>query len=152
MKFFFIKIFCFFVILTLYKTTYSQLYEFPQNYFRLPLDIPVSISGTFGELRNNHFHSGIDFKTQEKEGYNVYAVADGYISRIRVSAWGFGNALYITHNNGYMSVYGHLQSFNPKITSYLRKKQYETQSFEQDLFLPKKLIKIKKRRYYSIVR
>lgn len=144
MKFFFIKIFCFFVILTLYKTTYSQLYEFPQNYFRLPLDIPVSISGTFGELRNNHFHSGIDFKTQEKEGYNVYAVADGYISRIRVSAWGFGNALYITHNNGYMSVYGHLQSFNPKITSYLRKKQYETQSFEQDLFLPKKLIKIKK--------
>jgi len=144
MKMFFDKFLHILIAIIWFVNSYSQSVEFPQNYFGLPIDIPLSISGTFGELRSNHFHSGVDFRTQEKEGYKIYSVADGYISRIRVSAWGFGNALYITHNNGYMSVYGHLQSFNSKITNYLRTKQYESQSFEKDLHLPKKLINVKK--------
>ncbi len=138
------KLFLVFTIVSCFKIANAQNINYIKNYFRFPLDIPASISGTFGEIRNNHFHSGIDFRTQEKEGYKVFAVADGYVSRIRVSAWGFGNALYITHNNGYMSVYGHLLSFNSKITDYLRQKQYETQSFEQDLHLSHGKIRVKK--------
>ncbi len=83
--------------------------KYPTDYFRSPLDIPLQLSGNFGELRPNHFHAGFDFKTQQKEGLNVYAVADGYISRIKISNAGYGKAIYITHPNGYTSVYGHLQ-------------------------------------------
>ena len=108
---------------------------YPDKYFRLPLDIPMSLSGTFGEIRPNHLHSGIDLRTNQVEGYPVYAVADGYISRIRVQAWGFGNALYIDHPNGYTSVYGHLQRYNEKITSWLRQRQYDLQQFEVDIAL-----------------
>lgn len=108
---------------------------YPDKYFRLPLDIPMSLSGSFGEIRPNHLHSGIDFRTNQVEGYPVYAVADGYISRIRVQAWGFGYALYIVHPNGYTTVYGHLQRYNEKITSWIRKQQYDLKQFEVDISL-----------------
>ena len=107
--------------------------QYPQDYFRSPLGIPLVLSGTFGELRNNHFHAGIDVKTQGKEGLNVYAVADGYVSRIRISPYGYGRALYIDHPNGYTSVYGHLKTFNKEIEAYIKKKQYETESFDINL-------------------
>lgn len=118
--------------------------KYPQNFFRWPLDIPIQILGTFGELRPNHFHSGIDIKTQEREGIPTYAVADGYISRIRIQASGFGNALYITHPNGYVSVYGHLQRYNSTITAFIRKAQYQLETFEIDTLLPKDLLKVNK--------
>ncbi len=118
--------------------------KYPTDYFNPPLNIPLQLAGTFGELRSNHFHSGIDIRTQGKEGFNVYAPADGYVSRIKVSAWGFGNALYITHPNGYVTVYGHLKAFNSTITNYLRRIQYEKESFNQNLFLPKNKIAVKK--------
>jgi hypothetical protein len=111
--------------------------DYPQNYFRKPLDIPLYLSGTFGELRNNHFHAGLDFKTQQKEGFEVYAAAEGYISRIKISNWGYGKAIYITHPKGYTTVYAHLKKFNPTIEKYLKKRQYEKESFEIQLF-PKK--------------
>lgn len=107
---------------------------YPQGDFINPLDIPLNLAGNFGELRSNHFHSGFDFRTNSEEGYLVKAVADGYVSRIKVSAFGYGNALYITHKNGYVSVYGHLQRYDSTITNYLIKKQYELESFEVDLF------------------
>ena len=103
--------------------------------FRNPLDIPVLLSGNFGELRSNHFHSGIDFKTQGVEGKPIHSVQDGYVSRISVSPWGYGNGLYITHSNGTTTVYGHLQKFSPKITDYLKEKQYEQESFNVNLTL-----------------
>ena len=111
--------------------------NYPQGDFINPLDIPLSLAGNFGELRSNHFHSGFDFRTNGEEGYLVRAVADGYVSRIKVSAYGYGNALYITHQNGYVSVYGHLQRYDSTISNYLKAKQYELESFEVDLF-PKK--------------
>ncbi|WP_313791414.1 M23 family metallopeptidase [Lacinutrix neustonica] len=86
---------------------------YPQEYFQSPLDIPVVLAGTFAELRSNHFHSGLDIKTQNVEGLKVYGIADGYISRIKVAHYGYGKALYITHPNGYTSVYAHLQKFSP---------------------------------------
>ncbi|MFZ4400284.1 MAG: M23 family metallopeptidase [Bacteroidales bacterium] len=118
--------------------------QYPVNYFSSPLHIPLYLAGTFGELRSNHLHSGVDIRTQEKEGFNVYAPANGYVSRIKVSAWGFGNALYITHPNGYVTVYGHLKAFNTAITAYLRKIQYEKESFDQDLAIPRNKLRIKK--------
>jgi murein DD-endopeptidase MepM/ murein hydrolase activator NlpD len=106
--------------------------EYPKADFRPPLDLPPIISGSFGELRGNHFHSGMDFKTNQRQGYPVYAVADGFISRLRVQSVGFGNAIYITHPNGFSTVYGHLQRFNDRIAQTVKNYQYRIESFEVD--------------------
>ncbi len=130
------------ILLTCYIIIISLSKVFSQNsdssFYRSPIDYPISLSGNFGELRNNHFHSGIDIRTGGEEGKIIYAVADGYVSRIKVSAFGYGNALYITHKNGQVSVYGHLKSYSNKITSFIRAEQYKIESFEIDLF-PNKL-------------
>jgi hypothetical protein len=102
--------------------------------FRNPLNIPTSLSGTFAEFRANHFHSGIDFRTQGTTGHKVYACEQGYISRILVSPVGFGKALYITHPNGYTTVYGHLDTFNDDITAYVRQQQYRQERFAVNLY------------------
>lgn len=117
---------------------------YPKNYFRNPLDIPITLAGNFGEIRNNHFHSGLDFKTENREGLPVYAVADGYVSRIKVQAAGYGNALYITHPNGFVTVYGHLSAYNNAITAVLRKEQYRSESFEVDMTLTPDVLPVKK--------
>ena len=122
-----------FLLLFLPAFGFSQN-PYPQDYFRSPLDITLIPSGTFGELRSNHFHSGLDIKTQQREGLDVFAVADGYISRIKISHYGYGKALYITHPNGYVSVYGHLQKFSPAIESYIKNLQYEQETFEIEVF------------------
>ncbi|MES2410198.1 MAG: M23 family metallopeptidase [Bacteroidota bacterium] len=109
--------------------------QYPKDYFRSPLDIPLQLSGNFGELRPNHIHSGFDCKTQKKEGFNVYAVADGYISRIKISEFGYGKAIYITHPNGYTTVYGHLQSGYRVIEKAIKKEQYKAKSYEIDITL-----------------
>ncbi len=108
--------------------------KYPTDYFINPLDIPLVLSGTFGELRSNHFHAGIDIKTQQKEGLKVVAAGDGYVSRIKVSHWGYGKALYITHANGYTTVYGHLKKFSPSIEAYVKKRQYKKESFTIQLY------------------
>ena len=111
---------------------------------RQPLDLPILLSGNFGELRNNHFHSGIDFKTQGVEGKAVHAVQEGYVSRISVSPWGYGNGLYLTHPDGTTTVYGHLQRFAPSIAEYLKTQQYEQESFNVNLFLTPDQLPVKK--------
>ena len=99
-----------------------------------PLDIPIYLSATFGELRPNHLHAGIDIKTQGVEGKKVYAVADGYISRIGVSPYGYGNVLYITHYDGYTSVYAHLQKFSGEIARYVKQYQYAHKKFTSQIY------------------
>lgn len=94
-----------------------------------PLDIPLAISGTFGEIRSNHFHAGLDIKTGGKQGLKVRTVLDGSVSRIRVSTTGYGKAVYIDHPNGTTSVYAHLKNFSPKIESYIKEAQYEKESY-----------------------
>lgn len=116
----------------------------PKNYYLHPLDIKLNLSGSFGEIRTNHFHSGLDIKTNQREGYPVYAVADGYISRIRVQIGGFGYALYVDHPNGTTSVYAHLQKFNPTISLFLKNHQYKLQSFAVDFPLTPIEIPVKK--------
>lgn len=108
--------------------------NYPKDYFRRPLDIPLQLAGNFGELRNNHFHAGFDFRTQQKEGFNVYAAADGYVSRIKYSTYGYGKAIYITHPNGYTTLYGHLQDAAGPIYDYIKNYQYKNQVFEFEYF------------------
>jgi len=112
-----------------------QSRQYPKNFFRYPLDLPPVTAGSFGELRPNHFHSGLDFKTNQTTGYPVHAAFDGYISRLRVEFGGFGNAIYIAHPNGYTTVYGHIERFSPAMTKILRDSQYKKQSFEVDFNL-----------------
>lgn len=102
--------------------------------FRVPFDFPLYLSGNFGELRPNHFHGGLDFKTQGVEGKPVHSIEDGYVSRISIAPGGYGNALYITHPNGYTSVYGHLKTYAPAIASYVADEQYARETFEVNLF------------------
>lgn len=106
----------------------------PKGYFSSPLGIGLTVTGAFGEIRPNHFHSGIDFSVLKKEGMPVYAIADGFVSRIKISPFGFGNALYIDHPNGFTSVCGHLFGYSDTIRSYARQQQYSLKSFEVDLF------------------
>ena len=105
--------------------------------FISPLDIPFSLSGTFGEPRNTHFHLGIDIKTQGKEGWEVKSISSGHISRIRVSLGGYGKALYIDHPDKTSSVYAHLKKFGPKIEAYIKSLQYKKESYTIQKF-PKK--------------
>lgn len=114
--------------------TFVNVYAQPAGYFRNPLDIPIALSANFAEIRTNHFHSGFDLRTNGETGYKVYAAADGVVSRIKVSAGGFGNVLYLSHPNGYMTVYAHLDRFNDVIASYVKQQQYAKQSFEVELF------------------
>ena len=99
-----------------------------------PLKTPITLSGTFGEIRSNHFHSGIDIKTGGIQGEAVYSIYDGYVSRVKVSGTGFGKAIYIDHPNGTTSVYAHLKNFNKAITEYVKSMQYANQTFEIDLY------------------
>ncbi|WP_190809295.1 M23 family metallopeptidase [Flagellimonas sp. S3867] len=108
--------------------------KYPSDAFRSPMEIPLVLAGTFGELRSNHFHSGIDIKTQGRQGLPIIAIADGTVARIKVSHWGYGKALYIAHPNGYTSVYAHLRKFSPEIEAYIKKLQYKKQSYEVEAF------------------
>ena len=128
-------------IMCLTAICYGQ--KHPQD-FHPPLDIPLVLSGTFGELRSNHFHAGIDIKTKGQSGLRVYAIADGFVSRIKVSPWGYGKALYITHDNGYSSVYAHLMRYNGAIQEFVISNQYENQSYDIELFPEKDALRVKK--------
>ena len=102
--------------LVLNRALPSENYD--KNYFRSPVDIKLAIVSNFGELRNNHFHNGLDIRTNGQEGLNIYSVADGYVSRIKISHIGYGLVMYVTHPNGYVSVYAHLKSFNDTISLF----------------------------------
>lgn len=102
--------------------------------FISPLKIPLLITGGFAELRANHIHSGIDLSTKSEIGQPVYAAANGFISRIKVEAGGFGKAVYIDHPSGYTTVYAHLDAFRDDIAEYVRNQQYAVQKFSVDLF------------------
>ncbi len=106
------------------------------KYYASPLNIPLSLSGNFGELRPDHFHTGLDFRTERKTGLPVYSSAEGSVSRIVVSPTGFGRALYIDHSNNTTTVYGHLLRFRQDIEKYVKAEQYQRRSFAVDLRLP----------------
>jgi hypothetical protein len=134
------------IIFTLFLFTgYTQTNEeIDHNYFAIPVKIPIFLSGNFAELRPNHFHAGIDIKTQGKTGVPIYAAADGYVARITISPSGYGKVMYVNHPNGTTTVYGHLDRFASKIEEYVRMNQYEKQSFSIDLNIPEETLPVKK--------
>ncbi len=117
------------IISILFFNTLSDDYPKDKSIFISPVKIPLFLSANFGELRIDHFHSGLDIKTQGVTGKEVVAAADGYIYRISVSPGGFGKALYIRHPSGYSTVYGHLDRFTPEIEEYVKIQQYEKKSY-----------------------
>jgi hypothetical protein len=131
-------------LLFVFAVSLASSQPYPQNYFGNPIDTPFVLAGTFGEIRSDHFHTGIDISTNNKQGKPVYAAADGFISRIKVSATGFGKALYITHPNGFVTVYAHLKNFSEPIEKYVRKVQYKNESFEMDDSPDRDKFKVKK--------
>ena len=130
------------ILLLLSGCLFSQTEIFPK--YPNPVKIPVYLSATFAEIRTNAFHAGVDIRTQGVEGKEVFAVADGYVSRIGVSPYGYGKVLYITHNDGFTSVYAHLSKFNKNIGEFVKSKQYEDKSFTQNIYLDENEFPIKR--------
>ena len=145
MKLFCHKLFIFSILFFIFllKNTFSQNYEYKTDFVN-PLGIELRLSANFGELRTNHFHTGIDFKTQGNIGKNVYSVDKGYISRIKISPWGYGKTLYITHPNGLTSVYAHLDKYLGEIEKYIKSEQIKAQSFCIELFPDSNLLIVEK--------
>lgn len=123
---------------------YSQS-DVRKSVYRPPLDIPIFLSGTFGELRSDHFHSGMDIRVGGKEGLPIYAIADGYVSRVGVSPVGFGKVLYINHQaTDHTSVYAHLQNFAPRIAQWVKQQQYDQKKFSINIYTAAELFPVKK--------
>ncbi|GAC1424523.1 MAG: M23 family metallopeptidase [Chitinophagaceae bacterium] len=118
--------------------------NYPKGYFRSPLDIPISLAGNFGELRPNHYHMGLDLKTDHHENMPVHAAAGGYIAKIKIEPAGFGRAIYINHPNGFTTVHGHLNAFIPALDAWLKQQQYRQESWRVFLDVPPNLFPVKK--------
>ncbi len=135
------------ILIYLFTLNLTAQIKFEKNYFRLPINIDFKISSNFGEIRPNHFHAGLDISTNTKSGINYYSVADGYISRILTSPRGLGNAIYITHPNGYVTVYAHMSEFRDDIAEYIYKLQHNKQQFEQNVYPLPHIFPLKKGDY-----
>jgi len=116
---------------------------YPKGYFRNPLNILMNLSGNFGELRPNHFHMGLDLRTNKKVNLPVYAAADGYIAKVKIEPGGFGRAIYINHPNGFTTVYAHLNDFNQRLEQYIKRQQYEQESWSIFIDIPPELFPVK---------
>lgn len=123
-----------------------SVFCFSQNPFRYvwPIDSPGVITANYGELRPNHFHAGIDFTTNGKINLPIYSIEEGYVSRIRVGPYGYGKCVYITHPNGKVSVYAHLNAFSMKIANLAIENQYATQNFEIDFILKPRSVYVRR--------
>jgi murein DD-endopeptidase MepM/ murein hydrolase activator NlpD len=134
-------------VLTVTITANGQFFapaNYARDYFRNPLNVPISLSGNFGELRPNHYHMGFDIRTQQRENLPVYASADGYIARVKIEPAGFGRAIYINHPNGYTTVYCHLNDFSPALEGYVKQQQYRLESWRVMLDIPAEIFPVKK--------
>lgn len=130
----------FFAIILLISTVgRAQLFpakDYPRDYFAYPLEAKVGVVANFGELRPNHFHMGLDCRTEQVQNKRVLAAADGYIARIKIEPWGFGRSIYINHPNGLSTLYAHLNDFYPELETYVKQQQYALKSWAVDLDIP----------------
>ncbi|HVM86556.1 MAG TPA: peptidoglycan DD-metalloendopeptidase family protein [Puia sp.] len=140
-----VMISCLFIIISpfLFSQTFPSK-NYPQHYFRNPLNVPISLAGNFGEIRPNHYHMGLDIRTEKRTNLPVYAAADGYIAKVKVDATGFGQAIYINHLNGYTTLYAHLNDFFPALSKYIKQQQYKLESWQVFLDIPPNLFPVKK--------
>ena len=125
-----------FVFLGLFYTLILDAQEVDKGYFKNPISPGTRnyLAGNFAELRPNHFHTGLDFKTGGQEGVPILAAADGWVYRIKVSSFGYGNVIYLKHPNGKITLYGHLRNFNTELSNYMRKKMYEAKAIDLEVY------------------
>jgi murein DD-endopeptidase MepM/ murein hydrolase activator NlpD len=114
-----------------------------QSFYNAPLDIPLKLSGNYGDIRGGTYHFGIDFRTNETIGFPVYCIADGYIARIKIEPGGYGRALYVNHTNGTTSVYAHLSNLNDSLNQFIKQEQYKNESFYTDFTLKPDQLQVK---------
>ncbi len=134
------------VIINCLLLNYASQAQTINNFsFESPVNIPLEIVANYGELRNNHFHNGLDIRTQGKIGLPLFTIDDGYISRIKIAPRSYGNVLYVTHKNNITSMYAHCTKFNDSIQNYIEAIQQKTQQFEQDIFLKENEIQVSKK-------
>jgi hypothetical protein len=128
------KFFAFIVVCLLFVSMAEHAGKYPDHEFDSPVNRSIKLSGTFGELRSNHFHAGLDIKSEKGTiGDPIYASGEGFVSRIKVEAFGYGNVLYVDHPNGFTSVYAHLDGFAPELEEYVKREQYKAKTFKIDL-------------------
>jgi hypothetical protein len=138
------------LFLTLYFLLHTSVSaQYPRFIFRNPLGIPMHLIANFGEVRSDHYHMGLDLRTQQKENLPVYAAAEGYVSRITIEAGGYGNCVYITHPNGYTTLYAHLNKFFPALQDFVERKQYHDEKWEQDIRFPKSQFNVAKGQFIA---
>src|SRR6185312_289213 len=133
------KPFLFFIFLFFTLSVSAQYFkgkDYPKDYFIYPVKARISLAANFGELRTNHYHMGLDCRTDQVVNRHVLAAADGYISRVSIAPFGFGQAIYIQHPNGLTTVYGHLNRFFDDLEKYVKKQQYLQEKWNIDLPLP----------------
>ena len=128
----------------LFSSVFCAAQDYPRQYFRHPLNIPMELVANFGEIRTNHWHMGLDIRTQRRVNLPVFAAAEGYISRVSVEPGGFGQAIYITHPNGFTTLYAHLNAFYPALANYVKQQQYARESWRVNLDLPSEMFRVKK--------
>ncbi len=138
------RLFTILAVFTMISSLWSQTINYDSVSFHPPLKITPVLAANFGELRSNHFHTGIDYKTNRRTGYNIYAIDDGYVSRIKVSPWGYGKAVYIDHYNGLTSVYAHCESFAGEIEELKQDVQHSHQDFAINYYPPKDSLKVRR--------
>lgn len=138
---------CIFFSLSL---TFSFGQSIPAEGYHAPLGIPLILSSNFGELRPNHFHMGIDFKTNNRIGYNLYSIEEGIVSRIKVSPYGYGKVVYIDHPNGITSVYAHCSEFKGLVDSIVRATQEKEQNYAVEIFPKPNEIKLKRGEVFAL--
>ena len=118
--------------------------NYPQQYFQWPVAAKVALVANFGELRSNHYHMGLDMRTDQKVNVPVYAAAEGYIAKVKVEPFGFGRCIYINHPNGYTTLYAHLNNFYPALENYITSQQYKLQKWQVFLDVPADMFLVKK--------
>ena len=141
------KPFLFLIFHHFYFFTAAQFFpkkHYPQEYFIYPISAKVALAANFGELRPNHYHMGLDCKSDQKQNRPVFAAADGYIAHVRIEPSGFGRAIYINHPNGLTTVYGHLNDFSPALEKYVKEQQYIQESWKVFIEIPVGLFVVKK--------
>ena len=146
------KPFLFFILLFFIASMKAQFFpakNYPKNYFIYPVDARISLAANFGELRPNHYHMGLDCRTDQVVNRPVKAAAAGYIARITVEPFGYGQAIYINHPNGLTTVYGHLNRFFTDLEKYIKQKQYEQEKWNVDLTFPPGMFPVKQGQFIA---
>lgn len=146
------KPFLFFCLLIFFFASFAQKFpakNYPKRYFIYPVQAKIGLAANFGELRPNHYHMGLDCRTDQRQNVNVIAAADGYISHVRIEPSGFGRAIYINHPNGLTTLYGHLNDFFPALEKYVKEQQYKLESWKVFLDIPPNLFPVKQGQFIA---